>query len=55
MVSKGQAVEYRTSTIRVGNAVVNIHRPILTKEEESKRTQEVVRALQSFAKATMSN
>lgn len=41
---------YRTKTIRVGNATIEIHRPILTEEERSKRENQVKDALRGFGK-----
>ena len=41
---------YRTKTIRVGNATIEIHRPILTDEERSKRENQVMDALRGFGK-----
>jgi hypothetical protein len=41
---------YRTKTIRVGNATIEIHRPILTEEERSKRENQVMDALKGFGK-----
>ena len=43
---------YRTKTIRVGNATVEIHRPILTDAERSKREDQVKNALKGFQKGT---
>ena len=41
---------YRTKIIRVGNATVEINRPILTDEERRKRERQVVDALRVFGK-----
>lgn len=41
---------YRTKTIRVGSATIEIHRPILTEEERSKRENQVMDALRGFGK-----
>ena len=41
---------YRTKVIRVGNATVEINRPILTPAEQAKREAAVVQALRSFGK-----
>ena len=41
---------YRTKVIKVGNATIEIHRPILTEEERSKRENQVVDALRGFGK-----
>lgn len=41
---------YRTKTIRVGNATIEIHRPILTDAERSKRENQVIDALKGFGK-----
>lgn len=43
---------YRTKVIRVGNATVEIHRPILTDAERSKREEQVKDALRGFQKGT---
>lgn len=43
---------YRTKTIRVGNATIEIHRPILTDEERIKRENQVRDALRGFGKTT---
>ena len=41
---------YRTKVIRVGNATIEIHRPILQDEERNKRENQVVDALKGIAK-----
>ena len=41
---------YRTKVIRVGNATVEINRPILSPDEQAKRERQVVEALKSFGK-----
>ena len=41
---------YRTKVIQVGNCTVEINRPILTPEEQSKREASVIQALKTFAK-----
>ena len=41
---------YRTNTIQVGNATIEIHRPILTDAERSKRENQVRDALRGFGK-----
>ena len=41
---------YCTKVIRVGNATVEINRPILTDEERNKRENQVIEALRSFGK-----
>ena len=43
---------YRTKVIQVGNATVEIHRPILTDAERSKRENQVIDALRGFGKGT---
>ena len=43
---------YRTKVIRVGNATVEINRPILSPEEQAKREEAVIQALRSFGKGT---
>lgn len=43
---------YRTKVIRVGNATVEIHRPILTPEEQAKIEETVIQALRGFGKGT---
>ena len=42
---------YRTKVIRVGNATVEINRPILTDEERRKRERQVVDALAQFGRS----
>lgn len=39
---------YRTKVIRVGNATVEINRPILSPDEQAKREEAVIQALRSF-------
>jgi hypothetical protein len=39
---------YRTKVIKVGNATVEINRPILTAEERAKREEQVRQALRSW-------
>jgi hypothetical protein len=41
---------YRTKTIQVGNATIEIHRPILTDAERIKRENQVIDALRGFGK-----
>jgi hypothetical protein len=41
---------YRTKVIRVGNATIEIHRPILTDDECSKRETYVIDALKGLMK-----
>jgi hypothetical protein len=41
---------YHTKVIQVGNATIEIHRPILTDEERSKREDRVKDALKGFEK-----
>ena len=41
---------YRTKTIQVGNATIEIHRPLLTEQEQSKRENQVIDALRGFGK-----
>ena len=41
---------YRTKVIRVGNATIEINRPILTPDEQAKREESVRQALKSFGK-----
>ena len=41
---------YQTKVIRVGNATIEIHRPILTDEERNKRENQVKDALKGFGK-----
>ena len=41
---------YRTKVIQVGNATVEINRPILSPDEQAKRERQVVEALRSFRK-----
>ena len=46
----GIQVGYRTKVIKVGNATVEIHRPILSPDEQAKREEVVIQALRSFGK-----
>jgi hypothetical protein len=39
---------YRTKTIKIGNATVEINRPILSPEEQAKREEQVKDALRGF-------
>lgn len=41
---------YRTKVIRVGNATIEINRPILSPAEQAKREDAVIQALGSLAK-----
>ena len=41
---------YRTKVIWVGNATIEINRPILTPDEQAKREESVRQALRSFGK-----
>lgn len=41
---------YLTKVIQVGNATIEIHRPILTDEDRNKREGQVIDALKGFAK-----
>lgn len=41
---------YRTKVIRVGNATIEINRPILSPDEQAKREDAVKQALRSFGK-----
>lgn len=41
---------YRTKVIQVGNATIEINRPILSPEEQAKREEAVRQALRSFGK-----
>lgn len=47
--------EYITKTIKVGNATVCVHRPILTEQERARRTEELVSALSRYGKAIIKN
>lgn len=42
---------YRTKTIRVGNATVEINRPILAPEEQARREAEVTEALKIIGRS----
>lgn len=44
---------YRTKVIRVGNATVEIIRPILDAKEQAKREEQVKQALVAFGKGAM--
>ena len=41
---------YRTKVIKVGNATIEINRPILAPEEQARREARVIEALKSFGK-----
>ena len=41
---------YRTKTIKVGNATIEINRPILTDEERKKAEERVIQALSLYGK-----
>ena len=41
---------YRTKVIQVGNATIEIHRPILTDDERRKQEENVTHALMGFMK-----
>lgn len=41
---------YRTKVIRVGNATIEINRPILSPDEQARRERQVTEALRSFGK-----
>lgn len=41
---------YRTKTIKVGNATIEINRPILTDEERQKAEARVIQALKCYGK-----
>lgn len=41
---------YQTKVIKVGNATVEINRPILTPEEQKRREDRVIEALKHFGK-----
>ena len=41
---------YRTKTIKVGNATIEINRPILSPEEQARREEKVKQALMNFGK-----
>ena len=41
---------YRTKVIRVGNATIEINRPILSPDEQARREDAVRQALKSFGK-----
>lgn len=43
---------YRTKVIKVGNATVEVHRPILTPDEQARREETVIHALRGFGKGT---
>ena len=43
---------YRTKVIKVGNCTCEIHRPILTPEEQKKREDQVIEALKRFGRET---
>lgn len=39
---------YRTKVVRFGNCTVEINRPVLSPEEQSRREKEVIQALTGF-------
>jgi hypothetical protein len=41
---------YRTKTIQMGNCTIEIHRPILTPDEQRKREKQIIDALRGFRK-----
>ena len=41
---------YRTKVIKVGNATIEINRPILAPEEQARREAQVIEALRGFRK-----
>lgn len=43
---------YRTRTIKVGNATIEINRPILSPEEQARREEIIRQALMSYGKGT---
>ena len=43
---------YRTKVIKVGNATIEINRPILTPEEQKRREDQVIEVLKYFGKET---
>lgn len=43
---------YKTKVLRVGNCTIEIHRPILTPEEQKRREDRVIEALKRFGKET---
>ena len=49
-MNKLEQTAYRTTTIKVGNATISIHQPILSKQERAKRTEELVSALSRYGK-----
>jgi hypothetical protein len=54
-MNKAETTEYITKTIRVGNATVCIHQPILTEAERTRRTEELISALARYGKAIIKN
>lgn len=42
---------YYTKVVKVGKATVEIHRPILTAEEQAKRENQVMDALRAFGRS----
>ena len=41
---------YRTKIIKIGNATIEINRPILTDEEREKAEEKVIQALKCFGR-----
>lgn len=42
---------YETKTVQVGNCTVRIHSPILDKDEQARREEEVKNALANFGRS----
>jgi hypothetical protein len=41
---------YRTKIVKMGNCTIEIHRPILTPDEQRKREKQIIDALRGFRK-----
>jgi hypothetical protein len=41
---------YRTKIVKMGNCTIEIHRPILTPDEQRKREKQIIDALRGFGK-----
>lgn len=46
---------YRTKTIRVGNATIEINRPMLAPEEQARAEARVIEAMKGFTKERSNN
>ena len=54
-MDKPEQTEYRTTTIKVGNATVCVHQPILSDKERAKREEAVIAALRIYGRNLKEN